>query len=235
MAGLESDRLIIPYGCATVAGPAAAASHHVIIVPARRRPLRLYDGDWRFAEPPNPARLAGSGAALGVLREHLKRLCDPWAASQGRFVDGYFAVLAARVAQAAPALRARLARFGDLYRIEDFGFSALAPLPRAHLADADGWIAVDSAFWTGAALVAIDIADTRRPRRRRAADHARLAAAGAEIVALAPEALGDPGALARSLPAALVDFLDGETLPASPFKAVALGAIVDAGATPEHD
>ena len=216
----------IPYGCARV--PPDGAIAQVAIDPARRKPLRLNDAGWRFAEPPDPARLADPAAALGFLCDHTKRLCDPWAAHQGRFVDAYFAFVAHAVARDAARLEARLAPFDDLYRVADFCFAALRPLPRAHVADDAGWIAVDFAFWTGAALVALDIADGRRTARRRAADHARLAGAGACVVELPADALAAPDELAARLPAPLVQFCDDESLPSSPFKAAALGDIVDA-------
>ncbi len=229
MARAPDDPVVIPFGCAGVTEPATAAAHHVVIDRAARRTLRLYDGDWRFDDPPDPVRLADSVAALGFLRDQLQRLCDPWTPHQARFIAQYVGFIAATIAAEAPVLEARLARFGGLYRVADFGYSALRPLPRAHLPDATGWIAVDAAFWTGAALVAVDIADTRRTRRRRSADHARLAAAGVEVIELAPEQLsGDPLALAAHLPAALARFCDGEALPSSPFKTTALGDIVDA-------
>ena len=208
----------IPYG-----GAVATAGLRVALTAGR--PLRLNDAGWDIAEPSDAARLADRAAALDFLRDQLKRLCDPWAAHQGGFLDAYFRFVADTVARDAPALAARLAPFGDLYRVEDFWFSALRPLPRAHIPDAEGWVSVDFAFWTGTMLVAIDIADGRRTARRRAADHARLAAAGARVIALAPAAL--TGDLTAHLPETLVRFCDGETLPSSPFKAATLGEIVD--------
>jgi hypothetical protein len=190
---------------------------------AARRALRLYDAGWQFAEPPPAAALADGAAALGFLREHLKSLCDPWAAAPRRFLDLYFEFVAAEVARAASDLAARLARFDGLYRVEDFCFSALRPLPRAEI---DG-VPADAAFWTGGALIALDLADTRRTRRQRAADHARLAQAGVRVVELAAAA-PTPDHLAAALPVEIARFLDGETLPASPFRAAALGDVVDA-------
>src|SRR5208282_2234188 len=110
-------------------------------------------------------------AQLGFLRDHLVGLCDPWAAHQRRFVERYFDFVVWRVAGLADALDARLARFDGLYLVEDFSFAALRPLPRAHLrrADGAGWIATDFAFWTGDMVIALDIADTRRTSRQRAA------------------------------------------------------------------
>jgi hypothetical protein len=224
-----NETLVIPYSCSTV--PAAlAAVPCLAIEPAQRRPLRLNGGGYAFAEPPAPARLTDSAAKLALLRDHLAGLCDPWAAHQHRFIAHYFAFAAWRVATLAESLAARLAPFGDLYRVEDFTFSALRPLPRAHLrrADGTGWVATDMAFWTGADLITLDIADQRRTRRRRTADQEALRGAGAKVIELTPDdVFGDPAGLAALLPAPLVDFCDGETLPSSPFKAAALGDIVD--------
>src|ERR1700722_2610396 len=145
---MTTDALVIPYGCARV--PASLATVPcATLLRARRRPLRLSDGGYDFAEPPSPAQLADRAAQLGFLRDHLARHCDPWAAYPRRFIAQYFAFVAWRVASLADDLGARLARFGDLYRIEDFGFSALRPLPRAHLRPLDGadWVATEFAFW----------------------------------------------------------------------------------------
>jgi hypothetical protein len=225
---MTTDALVIPYGCGRM--PATLATVPcATIARAQRRPLRLNHGGYAFAEPPAPARLADSAAKLALLRDHLAGLCDPWAAHQHRFIERYFAFVAWRVAGLAAPLGMLLARFGDLYRVEDFGFSALRPLPRAHLqrADGAGWIATDFVFWTGEALIALDIADQRRTKRQRAADQAALRDAGAVSIELRPDAIaGELADLAALLPAPLVNFCDGETLPASPFTA-ALGDIVD--------
>lgn len=226
---MVSDARVIPYGCGGV--PASLATVPCATIErARRKPLLLSDGGYAFAEPPTPARLADGAAQLGFLRDHLSGLCDPWAAHPRRFIELYFDMVAWRVGGLADVLGARLARFGDLYRVEDFSFAALRPLPRAHLQRADeaGWIAVDCAFWTGDAVIALDIADTRRSLRRRAADHAALRDAGVTVVALAPDALvGDMARFAALLPTALVDFCAAAALPSSPFKAAALSDIVD--------
>jgi hypothetical protein len=226
---MPTDALVIPYGCARV--PAAPGSVPcVTVLQAHRRALRLSDGLYEFAEPPAPARLVDGAAQLAVFRDHLAGLCDPWAAHQRRFIACYFDFVSWRIASLADALGARLARFGGLYRVADFSFAALRPLPRAHLrrADDSGWVATDFAFWTGDTVIALDIADTRRTPRQRAADQAALQDAGAAVVALAPAALaGEPASLAALLPAPLVDFCAGAALPSSPFKTAALGDIVD--------
>ena len=214
--------LTLPFG---VAAAAAGAGTGPCAALAPGRPLRLNDAGWDFVDPPDVARLRDRGAALDFLRDRLKGLCDPWAAHQGRFLEAYFAFVAAHVARTASALATRLAPFGDLYRVEDFAFSALRPLPRAHVPDDAGWIAVDFALWSGTVLITVDIADGRRTVRQRAADHARLRAAGAQVVDLAPDGLA--GDLAARLPEAVVRFCDGEALPSSPFRAAALADIVD--------
>ena len=213
---------VIPYGCAAVPPrlDAVRCAH-----PQPGRKLRLRDGGEELAEPPAPG-----SAPLAALAERLAALCDPWATAPRRFLARYVALITATIAERADELAARLARFGDLYRIEDFAFSALRPLPRAHVrrADGSGWIAVDFGFWSGDAVITLEVADARRTARRRAAEHAALQEAGAIVVALAPALLdSETAVLAGQLPAPLRDFLDGETLPGSPFAAGALGDIVD--------
>jgi hypothetical protein len=175
------------------------------------------------------ARLRDAAARLAFLRTHLQGLCELWARPQRRFLDAYVALVADRVGAQAEALAARLAPFGSLYAVEDFAFAALRPLPRAHLAtgdDAAPWVRADFLFWTGAELIALDLADGRRTRRQREAEQARLRAVGATVVELPPDL--DGAALVQRLPAPLVDFCAGVALPPSPFAAVRLGAIVDA-------
>jgi hypothetical protein len=229
---MTTDVLVVPYGSGRVPATITAALC-ATIDRARRRPLRLNDGGYAFDGPAPPAPPNDSAAMLALLRDHLAGLCDPWATHQRRFIERYFAFVAWRVASLAEPLAARLAPFGDLYRVEDFSFSALRPLPRAHLrrADGAGWVATDVAFWTGDGLVVLDIADQRRTRRQRAADHEQLRAAGATVVELPPDKLvGNLAELAALLPPALVRFCDDAALPSGPFKSTALGDIVDAGA-----
>jgi hypothetical protein len=210
---------IVPYGCAAVPPGGGVPT----IALADGEPLRLGGAGYAFAEAPDLGRLRDAAARLAVVAEHLKGLCDPWARAQHGFLDAYFALVRHRVAAQAAALAARVAPFGGLYAVEDFCFAALRPLPRAHPVPG---APADIAFWTGDALLAIDLVDGRRTRRQRAAAHDRLLTAGVGVLALPADL--DAAALAQRLPAPLLDFCAGIDLPPSPFAAVRLDAIVDA-------
>jgi hypothetical protein len=207
---------LVPYGCATV--PPGGGVPTIALDDGA--PLRLGGAGYAFAEPPDLG-LRGADARLAIVAEHLKSLCDPWGRAQHRFLDAYVGLVQQRVAEQAAALAARVAPFGGLYAVADFCFAALRPLPRAHLGDATA----DIAFWTGHEVLALDLVDTRRTRRQREASQSHLRHAGATVLALPADL--DPAALARYLPASLLDFCAGVDLPPSPFAAVLLGPIVD--------
>src|SRR5581483_3404125 len=111
--------LVIPYGCARV--PARLADVPCVsLARTPRRMLRLSDGPYPLAEPPTAAQLADGAAQRALLAAHLVGLSDPWAALPRRLIARWLDFAAWRVAAQADALGARLARFGGLYRVEDF-------------------------------------------------------------------------------------------------------------------
>jgi hypothetical protein len=182
-------------------------------------PLRLSDGPYPFAEPPDLIGAATIAARLDLLREHLQTLCGAWDRLAQSFLDAYFARIATTLAAAAPELRALAARSGSIFAPEDWSFCALRPVPQAHLSSGDAApVRVDFAFWTGAALVAIALEGSGL-RKQRQAELERLAAAGVTLVRI-------PGATMReaalALPPLFDRFWDGVFLPASPFGAEAL-------------
>ncbi len=169
---------------------------------------------------------------LAGLRASLARHCDPWRRTDRRFLECYFDFVARHVEDNRAALAQGLTRFGGLYRTRDWVYSALMPLPRAHLhapvADEpfgpDTLVRVDFGFWAGTAAVAVEIpgAGTRSPAADRR--HARLRRAGAAIVELAEDVLepADAAAFEAALPEDLHLFWRGQALPAGPLKPPAL-------------
>lgn len=208
-APVVEDRLIISYGAAA-ADPAAPV---IVIDRAGGRPLRLADGPYPFPEPPDLFRLATTQERLDFLREHLESLCGLWDKRARLFLDAYFDYTGIVLDAAAPVLTARL---GGLFAPRDWSFAALRPLPQAHLA---GAVRVDFAFWTGAALVAVELLGSATPRRQRQAELTQLRESGVTIITLATSDLqqGGAGLLARTLPAPFHDFWRAVPLPASPF------------------
>ena len=178
--------------------------------------LRLSDGHYSFAEPPDLIRLATTAARLDFLREHLRSLCGLWAKSPLAFLDAYFAWIGATLA-AAP-VQAVLTEMGHgLFVSEDWSFAAPRPLPSALLPAGDATIRADFAFWTGTGFVAIELPGERRARRR--SELMQLAAAGATVIELTPADLADTAVLGVKLPAEFAEFWRGAPLPRSPFGA----------------
>jgi len=208
--------LAIPYGTAghQPGGPA------VTIDTDARDPLRLNDGPYSYDDG-----IQGPGASaaerLAFLRDHLTELCDMWAKRPRQFVDLYFRFITRIMERDRARIEDKVGRLGGLFTPGDFAFSALRPLPRAHLQD----IRVDFAFWTGSALVAIDITsdDSRSAtwEKRRTA----LIAADVQTIEIPGSMIArdDPAILESLLPRDFAGFWQDETLPSSPFKALGLG------------
>ena len=233
------DGLLIPYG-ATRLSPrffdvvrdaggrerVRCRIAHVVVQPTRREPLRLSDAGGLVRGPaaaPEPPR---GGDQVLELRRGFEDLCGLWWPTGRRFVVAYFEFVASLVDEHRPELAARLSDFGGLYRVRDWMFSALAPLPRAWIPDAEtqdpsgleAYVACDFAFWTGNAIVALYVTgrETVTPARLRGVE--RLGRAGVQVVelsALAMTAQG-PDALRDRLPEAFRRFWEGERYPSGP-------------------
>lgn len=193
----------------------AAARDDAQAVSLRRGvPLRLSDGPYPFAEPPDLIRLATTAARLDFLCEHLRSLCGLWAKSPLQFLDAYFAWIGATLA-AAPVQRALVEAGHGLFAPEDWSFAALRPLPSALLPAGDATVRVDFAFWTGASFIAVELPGERRARRR--GELALLTETGVTVLELASGDLADAAALDAKLPADFAAFWRGVPLPRSPF------------------
>jgi len=218
--------LIIPYGIAEWRPDANAPQ--VVIDTEARDPLRLNDGPYDFAELPPAAGTGTVAERLAILCCHLTELCDQWAKRPRQFMALYFRFIDAVIAADRPALEAHVQRFGGLFTAEDYVFSALRPLPRAHLPVAsDARVRVDFAFWTGARLVAVDITGDEAQRPTWQERGRQLEAAGVQRIEIAGSAVAeeDPGLLRAALPPEFAAFWRSEPLPSSPFRAASLGDI----------
>jgi len=150
---------------------------------------------------------AGDHAARVVgMRQYLHGLCGDYAPQRLRFVDGYFAAVAAHLAAHRDELARDLRRYDGLYAPEDWLWSALRPLPRAWVPGDGGAALVDFAFWDGARAIAVDVGGSQ-------------GTAGDGVVRVTRDVLeGDPLALLALLPPCFRCFWRGETLPRSPFR-----------------
>ena len=203
---------------------------HVVIDPTAGLALRLNSGGLEFREPPPLPEIPAVADQLNYLRNHIQLDCTVWDKYPRMFLDSYFAFILRHVMDHGPELMRSVARFQDLYRFDDWAFSALRPLPRAHLPapdatemlgrDAAEMIRVDFAFWTGTEIIAIDVlsSETRgisHDRRR-----AGLRQAGVRVFEVSRESL-DPARsrdFAAGLPAAFQQFWEEEALPSGPFR-----------------
>ncbi|MDE1903182.1 MAG: hypothetical protein KGI46_04950 [Alphaproteobacteria bacterium] len=204
-----ADAITIFYGAATRDDAEAVSLR-------RGAPLRLSDGPYPFAEPPDLIRLATTAARLDCLHEHLRSLCGLWAKPPLAFLDAYFAWIGATLA-AAPAKRALSEAGQGLFAPEDWSFAALRPLPSAFLPTGDVTISVDFAFWTGVGIVAVELPGGRRAKRRDELE--RLRASGVTVVELGLADLADAAALGAKLPLEFAAFWRNAKLPQSPFGA----------------
>lgn len=207
-----ADAITIFYGAATRDDAQAVSVR-------RDAPLRLCDGPYSFAEPPDLIHLSTTPARLDCLREHLRSLCGLWAKPPLAFLDTYFAWIGATLA-AAPARMALTAAGQGLFAPEDWSFAAPRPLPSALLPTGDVTIRVDFAFWTGAGLVAVELPGERRAQRR--GELARLSDSGVAVLDLTPADLADAAALGAKLPLEFAAFWRDVKLPQSPFGAYGL-------------
>ena len=211
--------LTIPYGTATPlpGGPAVAIDTEA------GDPLRLNDGPYSY-EDGTQSPGANAAERLDFLRDHLTGLCDMWAKRPRQFVSLYFQVIARVMERDHRVIEDKVQRLGGLFTAADFAFSALRPLPRAHLDD----FRVDFAFWTGSALVALDITGDDSRGAARESRRARLTRAGAKVLEIpaAIVAREDPASIEGLLPREFIAFWQVETLPSSPFKATGLGDAV---------
>jgi len=226
---MDDTSFLIPYGVERWSadyiaqpGPSgipACRVPHVVINPADGAPQRLYDGPYDFIEAPPLQDLADPAAQLDYLRAYTDRHCSLWGKFQKLFIERYFAFVTSEVARNRRALENRAAGFHGLYHYRDWLFSALRPLPQAHLClSADGRppVRVDFAFWTGAAVLAVDLvgSETAGPGQQERCE--RLRAAGVEQVLL-PHAVLRSGELADHLPPALLRFWQHDAVPCGPF------------------
>lgn len=182
----------------------------------RSASLRLSDGPYPFAEPPDLIRLATTAARLDCLREHLRSLCGLWTKPPLAFLDTYFAWIGATLA-AAPAQVALTTAGQGLFAPEDWSFAAPRPLPSALLPAGDSTIRVDFVFWTGTSFVAVELPGDRRAQRR--GELAKLKTIGMTVIELTPADLADAAALGAKLPEDFAAFWRDVKLPQSPFGA----------------
>jgi hypothetical protein len=92
---------------------------------------------------------ADHGERIAAVRAWLLAGCGDYNEALRRNVTRYLDAVAAHVDRHRDVLAAGLARFHGLYRVEDWCWSALRPLPRAWWQQDGAWRCADLAFWSG--------------------------------------------------------------------------------------
>jgi hypothetical protein len=189
-------------------------------------PFRLgTDDDLRF--PPSfLADLPDTAGKLARLKADVSRDFDMFAKNPRRLLDLYFDFIMARLDEETAELERRLQSLGGLFRVEDWAFSALRPMPNAAIFDADdpeaaSAIAIhDMAFWTGRAVLAIRLRGSGTPSPRETEACKRLLATGVRIVTIPVQELAAGiGIFSQSrFPAEFLSFWQGAPYPCSPFR-----------------
>jgi hypothetical protein len=223
----SGDRLTVPYGVEDWTQGGANAAPTVEIGRAQGAPLRLNTMPWQFPTPPDLLRLATTAERLDFLRVHLQSLCGLWDRLPRLFLERYFGAIDATIDANGPELVAALGASAGLFAPRDWSFSALCPLPRAHLpldgSNAGARVRVDFAFWTGSGLIAVELSGTATMSRARRAAVDVLKDNRVEWIEIAGEALERRDM--RALAPLLDRFWRGERLPSSPFRPATLHAI----------
>lgn len=147
----------ILYGLDRLPGTLAADDARLPAVELGAAPLRLNSlplpaDAWDDSAVDHAARMA-------CARSWLLAGCGDYNEPLRRGIIHYLDAIEAHVEQHRDARAADLARFDGLYRVEDWCWSALRPLPRAWWRHDNSWSRADLAFWTGDAVIAMRARD----------------------------------------------------------------------------
>jgi hypothetical protein len=207
-------------------GRRGVADPSFTVTPGETPALRLNtDVGLRFP-PDGLAKLPDHEKKLDYLRFEILGALDLFAQYQRRFLERYFAFIAARWRDAETELSDAVAWSGGLFAPADYVFSALWPLPDARVTGGASEEATplgdfDFAFWTGRRVVGVTLTGgaVQPPGEASSSGDDRLFP-----VAIAARDLQDDPALFAEprFPAELVSFWIGEKIPSSPFRPVGL-------------
>ena len=183
--------------------------------------LRLQHGPYDFRVSRDLGTQSGAFTGITALQNYSHALCDLWRKTQHVFVEAYFDFIRFSLEKEKVSLTNDLAPYDGIYTYKDWSFSALRPLPRAHLAtETKTFIPMDFIFWTGKTLVAVDIIDFQTQTRARQAELERLKKNGVVVISAESAKLTKDRSvyLELILPKPFHLFWHNEVLPQSPFK-----------------
>ncbi|MSP01609.1 MAG: hypothetical protein EXR07_11265 [Acetobacteraceae bacterium] len=132
----------------------------LVAAPLRLNSVALPAEAWGSGDPDRAPRIQ-------AMRTWLLASCGDYNVALQRAVTRYLEAITTHAADNSDALATGLAPFLGLYRVEDWCWSALRPLPRAWWRQDGAWLHADLAFWDGSAVIAMtsrDFATGELPR-----------------------------------------------------------------------
>ena len=198
--------------------------------------LRLNSHGWIDLSPQMAGDIAGPTEMLRFCRYMLERRAPLFARSIRLFLANYLDFIEAEIERQRPALEAQMVRGGlppadDLPTYRDWLFSALLPMPNAHVACTDpdkelgreDFAHVDILFWTGREILAVVLQGLSMPTPSQARRLARVEATQPNFKVIRIPASPEAGpSIPEPLLQELTGFWDGLALPFGLFRAPAL-------------
>jgi hypothetical protein len=189
-------------------------------------PLRFCSDDGVRFPPTFLADISDAESKLARLKSDVSRHMDVFARNPRRLLDRYFDFIGARLNAERAALDASLQPLGGLFRVEDWAYAALRPMPNAIVFDADDTenppvpVTHDIAFWTGQTVLAIRVSGSGTPPPRELEARHRLQGMGVDIVTIpaADLAAGREPFSDSRFPLEFRNFWHGAPYPCSPFR-----------------
>lgn len=189
-------------------------------------PFRFCSDEQVRYPPSFLADVPDTATKVARLKSDVLRDLDVFAKNPRRLLDLYFDFIAARLETESVALEKLLRSLGGLFKVEDWVYSALRPLPNAVVFDPDDPETPpvaepqDMVFWTGQTVLAIRLRGSGTPSAREAEASERLQATGARVVTIAAAELAAGIEIFSDsrFPPEIRSFWQGTSYPCSPFR-----------------
>ncbi len=202
----------------------------VMIDRGSRTPLKINNTIFTFKTPPRPGELIDAGAQLEFIRQFVDRLCGQWNKLLKLFIHNYFKDIKHEVENNGLVLDEKIEKVIGLCERRHWCFSALMPLPRAHIyapcaknsgnVEAQDYVCVDFAFWDGSELVIATIDSGQSLIGKKKLEWQRVVDLAPKIVKIPSDTLykAAPGTLLSLLGPQFRNFWSDELFPSTPFR-----------------
>jgi len=192
--------------------------------------LKINNTSLTFKTPPRPGELIDADAQLVFVRQYLDGLCGQWNKLLKLFIKTYFEDLEHEVETNGPKLDGKIENVKGLCERRHWCFSALMPLPRAHIyiphekklskAEAKDFVCADFAFWDGNELVVVFINSGQSLIGSKKLDRQRVEELTPRVIEIPSDALQNAsrGTLLSMLGPQFRQFWKQELFPSTPFR-----------------